>query len=193
MNNPAAAHGEFHVRSDCDSPWCGVSGEHSDRRIGVSFRANAAERAVVPYIATDTDDAPRRGGRQTHTRPIALVPRPAAAPERNVSQPDGVWLTPPCARRQVRHGAVAKRDAVGPENLRHPHHVVLSAPALQSRHRHLGAASDASLSHVSAVDRFVTGCWRSNDPPNCHFVAKPRSSWNMWAAWGAVASSGPSR
>ena len=103
----AAAHGEFHVRSGCDSPWRDTSGEHSNRRTSVPFRANAAGRVIVPHVAADADDAPRRGSRQTHTRPVALVPRPAAASERNVSQPDGVRLTPPWARCQVRREAVA--------------------------------------------------------------------------------------
>ena len=57
-----------------------------------------------------------------------------------------------------------------------------------------GAARGANLSHVGAVDGFVTRCWRSNDPLDCHLVAKPRSSWNMRPGpCGAVASSGSSR
>ena len=108
MNHLTAAHGELHVRSGCDSPWRGVRGEHGDRRIGVSFCADTAKRTVALHVAADADGAPRRGGRQTHTRPTALVPRPAAAPKRNAAQPDGVRLTSPCARRQVRHEAVGR-------------------------------------------------------------------------------------
>ena len=103
MKHLAAAHGELHVRSGCDSPWCDTGGEHSYRRTSVPFRSNAAERAIVPHVAADADDVPRRGGRQIHTRPDALTLQPAAASERNAAQPDGVRLTPPCARRQVRH------------------------------------------------------------------------------------------
>ena len=82
-------------------------GEHGDRCTSLPFRANAAERSVVPHVAADTDNIPRRGGRQVHTRPDALVRRSAAAPERNATQPDGVRLTPARACRQVEHEAIA--------------------------------------------------------------------------------------
>ena len=40
---------------------------------------------AVPHVAADNDEAPRRGEWQTHARPAALIPRPSAASERNVS------------------------------------------------------------------------------------------------------------
>ena len=70
---------------------------------------------------------------------------------------------------------------------------MVAAPALRPRNLRFGAARDASLSHVGAVGGFVTHCWRSNGPPDCHLLAKPRSSWNMCVASGAVASSDSSR
>ena len=145
VSRAAAAHGERHVRAACDSAWCGVSGEHGDRRTGMPFRAYAAERAIVPHVAANVDDVPRRWGRQTYTRQVALVRWPAAASERNISEPDGVRLTAPCASCQVLHEAVAERDSVSPEQLGHPHHVVFSAPALQPRNLLLGTTGDARL------------------------------------------------
>ena len=118
VGRTAAAHGERHVRSGRDSAWRGVSGEHSDRRTGVSFRTYAAERTVVPHVAANADDVPRRWCRQTYTRPVALVRWPAAAPERNIAEPDGVRLTAPCAPTRQRANAPTHQRTNAPTRQR---------------------------------------------------------------------------
>ena len=131
MGRTAAAHGERHVRSGRDSAWRGVSGEHSDRRTAVSFRAYAAERTAVPHVAADADDVPRRWGRQTYTRPVALVCWPAAAPER----PNAI-LQSRMASGSQRHARAAKFF------MKRPRSVI--PPALNNSDTHITCALGAS-------------------------------------------------
>ena len=52
---------------------------------------------------------------------------------------------------------------------------MLPPPALQSRYRRLGAASVASLPHVSIVDRLVADCWEAHDPSDSGPAKSTRS------------------
>ena len=162
MKHLAAAHGELHVRSGCDSPWRDTSGEHSNRRTSVPFRSNMAERAVVPHVAADADDVPRRGGWQAHARPGALVLRPAPRPNAmsHSRMASGSHRRARAARLNMKRPRSVMPSA---RKLGHPHHVVLPPPALQSRYRRFGAASVAG--HVGVVDRPVAGCWGGGAQP----------------------------
>ena len=57
-----------------------------------------AKLTFVPHVAADADDTPRRREWQTHARLAALIPRPAAASERNVAYSRMVSGSQRCAR-----------------------------------------------------------------------------------------------
>ena len=155
MNHLTAAHGELHVRLGCDSPWRGVRGEHSDRRIGVSFCADTAKRTVASHVAADADGVPRRGGRQTHTRPAALWfpgPRPRPNAMLHSRMASGSHRRARAARFAMKRPRCVMPPAL---NISDTHITLCSRRQRCSRAISASArpASPASLSHLSCIRR----------------------------------------
>ena len=157
MNHLTATHGELHVRSGCDSPWRDVRGEHGDRRIGVSFCANTAKRAVVPYVAANADNAPRRGaaevGKPTRGRPLWFPgPRPRPKTMFHSRMAPGSHRRARAARFAMKRPRCVMPPAL---NISDTHITLCSRRQRCSRAISASArpASPASLSHLSCIRR----------------------------------------